>query len=97
MVGIYLFTAHLPWEPYVFMEKFEGQKGISFILLYFSLRDEAYYLPYRDIRYFYDRAADGGRKSFRYDEIDKNYLIRRSQGVPLHFLEALNLDLCSRN
>ena len=53
-----------------FMEKFEGQKGISFILLYFSLRDEAYYLPYRDIRYFYDRAADGGRKSFRYDEID---------------------------
>ena len=80
-----------------FMEKFEGQKGISFILLYFSLRDEAYYLPYRDIRYFYDRAADGGRKSFRYDEIDKNYLIRRSQGVPLHFLEALNLDLCSSN
>ena len=62
-----------------------------------QLRDEAYYLPYRDIRYFYDRAADGGRKSFRYDEIDKNYLIRRSQGVPLHFLEALNLDLCSRN
>lgn len=79
-----------------FMEKFEKQQGISFVLLYYSHRDEAYYVPYQDIRHFYDRGMDGIRKSFRYEEIDKNYRIRGSQGVPLHFLETLNLDLCSR-
>lgn len=79
-----------------FMSKFEQQQGISFILLYYSHRDEAYYIPFRDMKVFYERSEQGGRKSFRMEEIDKNYKIQRSQGVPLHFLEALNLDLCSR-
>lgn len=79
-----------------FMEKFEKQQGISFILLYYSHRDEAYYVPYRDMKRFYDRSESGGRKSFRIEEIDRTYRINGSQGVPVHFLEALNLDLCSR-
>ena len=37
-----------------FMEKFEEQNGISFIILYYSHRNEAYYIPCRDIKPFYD-------------------------------------------
>lgn len=79
-----------------FMEKFEKQQGIAFILLYYTHIDEAYYLPYRDVRKFYHRSEQGGRKSFRIEEIDRSYRIRRYQGVPLHFLEMLNKDLSSR-
>jgi recombination protein U len=80
-----------------FMEKFEKQEGISFILLYYSHRDEAYYIPYRHMKAFYDRSENGGRKSFRMDEIDKTYRIRSHQGVPLHFLELLQKDLEERS
>lgn len=80
-----------------FMKEFEEQQGISFIILYYSHRDELYYVPFVDIYDFYMRSKNGGRKSFKYDEIDKNYRIRDNAGVPVHFLEAINLDICRRS
>ena len=38
-----------------FMENFEKQHGISFIILYFSARDEFYYIPFCDIIKFWLR------------------------------------------
>ena len=76
-----------------FMENFEKQHGISFIILYFSARDEFYYIPFCDIMKFWLRGENGGRKSFTYDEIDKNYQIHGSKGVIVHYLEALQKDI----
>ena len=79
-----------------FMEGFEAQKGVSFIILHFTKRDEIYYIPFRDIKKFWDRAGQGGRKSFCYDEIDKDYIITASEGVLVHYLAAIKKDLDSR-
>ena len=79
-----------------FMENFEKQHGISFIILYFSARDEFYYIPFCDIMKFWLRGENGGRKSFTYDEIDKNYQIHGSKGVIVHYLEALKKDISIR-
>lgn len=80
-----------------FMEQFEKQDGVSFIILFYTARNEMYYLPFSHIKKFYDRSIQGGRKSFRIDEIDKSYLIKSyHNGVPVHFLEALQNDLNSR-
>lgn len=79
-----------------FMENFEKQKGIAFIILMFTKRDESYYLPFRDIKAFWDRAKGGGRKSFFYDEINKEYRIPSSGGVFVHYLESLQKDLLER-
>lgn len=79
-----------------FMRKFEKQKGIAFIILMYTGKDECYYIPFRDIEKFSERAKNGGRKSFRYDEVDKSYLIKQTGGVSLHFLEQLQMDLSSR-
>ncbi len=79
-----------------FMESMEAQDGIAFILLYFSKRQEAFYIPYRDLKRFWEREKKGGRKSFTYEEIDKTYRIRINKGVYVHYLEALQLDLISR-
>ena len=79
-----------------FMEDFEKQQGISFIILHFTKRDEIYYIPFADIKMFWERAENGGRKSFCYDEIDKSYLISQEEGVLVHYLAALKKDLESR-
>lgn len=79
-----------------FMKEFEEQQGISFIILYYSHKDEMYYIPFADIYDFYKRSVDGGRKSFRYEEVNKSFKIASHNGVPVHFLECLNLDLCTR-
>ena len=72
-----------------FMENFENQDGISFIILYYSARNEFYYIPFSDIIKFWKRGKAGGRKSFTYEEINKDYKINSSQGVLVHYLEAL--------
>lgn len=79
-----------------FMTNFEKQKGISFIILYFSSRDEFYYIPFCDIIHYWLRGENGGRKSFTYDEIDKSYQIHSSKGVIVHYLEALQKDISTR-
>ena len=71
----------------------EEQNGIAFILLYYTHRHEAYYVPLSDIVSFWNRGKNGGRKSFTYDEIDKTLQIPIKNGVFLHFLEQLQLDL----
>ncbi|HAC02416.1 MAG TPA: Holliday junction resolvase RecU, partial [Eubacterium sp.] len=79
-----------------FMKEFELQDGISFIILYFSTRDEFYYMPFSDIIIFWERAANGGRKSFTYDEVDKSYRINHGKGIMLHYLEMIQKDINER-
>ena len=79
-----------------FMEDFEKQGGISFILLFFSILNETYYIPFKDIKFFYERSLNGGRKSFTYDEIDKNYKINSTSGAVVHYLEGIKRDLQNR-
>ncbi len=81
-----------------FMERFEKQDGIAFFLIYYTERGEYHYLPFRHLKAFWDRAEAGGRKSFRFEELDKDYLICRDSGsafVP--YLELLKKDLESRD
>ncbi len=79
-----------------FMKDFETQGGVSFLVLSFTARNENYYIPSRDAFRFWDRMEQGGRKSFRYDEIDHRYQIRSHQDMLVHFLEQLQLDLDDR-
>ena len=77
-----------------FMQAMEEQNGIAFILLYYTHRHEAYYVPLSDIVYFWNRGKNGGRKSFTYDEIDKTLQIPIKNGVFLHFLSSFSLIFC---
>ncbi|RKM62494.1 Holliday junction resolvase RecU [Butyrivibrio sp. CB08] len=81
-----------------FMENFEKQDGVAFFLIYFTALNEFYYLPFRDLKVFWDRAADGGRKSFRHDELDESYVIKPSHdaGIFVPYLDTLSIDLENR-
>lgn len=76
-----------------FMREFEEQGGVSFIILYFTAKDEMYYVPFSDIIKFWERAENGGRKSFTYDEVNKEFKIRSHSGIMVHYLEMLQKDL----
>ena len=80
-----------------FMKRFEKQDGIAFIILLFSELNEFYYIPFSDVLKFWDRGVNGGRKSFTYDEIDKNYQIHPAKGVVVHYLEAIQKDIMQRS
>ena len=79
-----------------FMEEFERQDGIAFLLIYFKKQDVFYYLPFQQMKKYWDRSMDGGRKSFRFDELDPHYQISTYDGVMVHYLDMLNQDLQER-
>ena len=80
-----------------FMENFEKQQGISFFLISFTQRDEFYYLRFEKLKEFWDRAQTGGRKSFRYDELEPEFFLPRSKSVLVPYLDALQKDLLKRD
>ena len=81
-----------------FMDSFEKQDGVAFFLIYYTSLNEFYYLPYRQLREFWDRAQAGGRKSFRHDELDPKYIIKQhgEHGLLIPYLDAMSIDLESR-
>ena len=76
-----------------FMEDFEAQDGIAFLIINYTHKNTTVYLPFKKLMEFYKRSINGGRKSFRFEELDMDYEIKKGVGVPLHFLEAVKLDL----
>ena len=79
-----------------FMEAFEQQDGIAFILIFFSARNEFYYLRFRDMIRFWERGQSGGRKSFRYDELDEEFFLPEISGIMVPYLNGIQKDLETR-
>lgn len=76
-----------------FMKEFEIQGGISFFLIYFTQREEFYYMRLSELLTFWDRSNEGGRKSFRYDELNSDFIIENVKPVFIPYLEYINKDL----
>lgn len=79
-----------------FMKEFEQQGGIAFFLLYYSVKDVFYYLRFREFEQYYERQQQGGRKSFRFDELEEGYFFKTGNGVLVPYLDKLAKDLSER-
>ena len=42
---------------------------------------------------FWNRAKEGGRKSFRFEELDDRFFLEFKRGYYVPYLDAVNLDL----
>ena len=80
-----------------FMKEYERQGGVSFLIIYFTKRDELVYLPFKDMLKFWQRMEDGGRKSFRHEELNPDYVLRNRGGVLVPYLDGLKKDLEERD
>lgn len=81
----------------LFMERFEQQGGVAFFLIYYTHRDQLYYLPFTHMLRFWNRAKEGGRKSFRYEELDERFFLPKKHGILVPYLDILQLDLDQRD
>ena len=77
-----------------FMERYELQRGMSFLLVRFSAVDEIYLLPFKELKEYWEMAKKGGRKSIPYDSFKKELLVKNKGGFMVHYLEAINILIC---
>ena len=88
--------ANIHEHQVTFMENFEKQDGVAFILISFTHRNEFYYLRFSELIEFWNRAKEGGRKSFRYEELTQEFFLKEKPGIFIPYLEAIQLDLDNR-
>jgi len=79
-----------------FMQKFEKQGGIAFFLIYYTHKDLFYYLPFEMLYFFWNRMMQGGRKSFRFEELNPEYILPKKHGIMVPYLDMLQKDLEER-
>ena len=79
-----------------FMREFEEQGGIAFFLLFYSHKDIFFYLRFHKLLEFWNRMQEGGRKSFRFEELEAGYQILPKQGILIPYLDYVNKDLSER-
>ncbi len=80
-----------------FMGDFEAQGGLAFLIIYFSARNVLYYMRYEEMLSFWNRAKEGGRKSFRYEELDAGFFLPLENGCFVPYLDGVNKDLAYRD
>lgn len=80
----------------IFMEKFEKQDGIAFLILYYSHKNILYYMRFSEIKSFWERAKGGGRKSFRMEELNPVYFMQLKNNCYVPYLEYIQKDLEER-
>ena len=80
-----------------FMEAFEHQQGIAFFLIQFTAHESYYYLSFRELEKFWLRYQNGGRKSFRMDELNKEFFFNTRSQAFIPYLEMIQKDLELRN
>ena len=76
-----------------FMERFERQNGISFLLVHFLFYDKYFLLPFSILKKFWDQSKTG-KKSIGYDVFEHE--ISLSNNFVLDYLGVLNQILISK-
>ena len=75
-----------------FMEAYAQQKGIAFMLVNFMLYNQYFFLPFKQLKLFWDAAQNGGRKSIAHNDFEIKYLVEHKGGY-LRYLDAINIYL----
>lgn len=79
-----------------FMQNWQKQGGVAFLLVSFKEYDEYYYLPFEVLVKYWNESKGGGRKSIPYQAFDKRYIISEVSGGVVNYLEALNTYLVNK-
>ena len=83
-------------HQYQFMEDFEKQGGVSFLLILFTDRNDIYYMRFSELKTYHDRIAEGHAKNFKYIELEDDFFLKPNGPAMVPYLEGLNRDLEER-
>lgn len=76
-----------------FMQRFEEQGGIAFFLIYYAAKELYYYMNIDEMMVFVERARNGGRKSFRFEELKDENFLPKKKGILVPYLDMIARDL----
>ena len=79
-----------------FMRDFEKQGGVAFFILFYTTRNRMYYMTFEEMDRFWKRMENGGRKSFRFEELEDIIEIVRQGEFLCHYLTGFAADVASR-
>ncbi|MCR4959843.1 MAG: Holliday junction resolvase RecU [Lachnospiraceae bacterium] len=79
-----------------FMTEFAAQGGVAFFLIYFTKLELMYFMPVEEMAVFTKRAKNGGRKSFRRDELKEEHYLFRHPGIMVPYLDMLDKYLSEK-
>jgi recombination protein U len=73
-----------------FMDKFQKQGGLSFLIVNFNIVERIFLLDFETLNQYYTSAvADNGRKSIPIEAFNEEYEIKRCGRYLVHYLEAV--------
>lgn len=72
-----------------FMEDFQKQGGLSFLLVAFTAMQKCYLLPFSVLKQYWEGAFSGERKSIPHSAFEEKYEITETGGT-LHYLAAVS-------
>lgn len=78
-----------------FMQDFEKQDGVAFFLISFTKLSKYYYLTLHDAMKFWERMENGGRKSFRIEELTEEFFFE-DRRIYLPYLDMIQKDIDQR-
>lgn len=76
-----------------FMANLEKQDGVSFLIIYYSHKNLLYYMRFDEVKRFWERGKNGGRKSVRIEELDSNFFMHLQNGFFVPYLDMIQKDL----
>lgn len=76
-----------------FMDAFQRQDGLAFLIVLFKKIDQCFLLPFEVLKRYWDDAQKDGRHSIPLSAFENRYQIQEAGPVQLHYLEALNTYL----
>ena len=78
-------------HQYEFMQEFEEQGGISFIMIYFNKIEIAYYLKFSELKKYWTNKTD-----IKVNELLNDYKIDMKRKIKIPIIEKLQLDIDER-
>lgn len=77
-------------HQYLFMKDFEMQGGAAFLLIYFVNKNIVYYMRFSELTKYWKKT------SFKYDDLNKDYMINVKNKIKVDILSKLQLDINDR-
>lgn len=76
-----------------FMEDFQKQSGVAFLIVNFTADNACYLLPFNVLKTYWDVSQKGGRKSIPRKAFEEKYRINMNGGSMLLYLDTVNVLL----
>ncbi|WP_027340598.1 Holliday junction resolvase RecU [Halonatronum saccharophilum] len=77
-------------HQYYFLDNWDRNGGISFLIIHFITLNETYYLPFSKLRSSWESSLKGGRKSIKYKNIaEERYRINGRGLILLDYLDIV--------